>query len=72
MTIESRYRFDCYAIHLGYSDIACATRTSGESSTTRHRLQHASGPYLILPPDDPHGVGERVKVRHLCRVSMMF
>ncbi|KZV28640.1 hypothetical protein F511_34242 [Dorcoceras hygrometricum] len=62
------------------SDIACATsigyprtRTSGESSTTKHRLLHASEPHPIPPPDDPNGVGKRVNVRHLsCRVSMMF
>ncbi|KZV41930.1 heat shock 70 kDa protein 17 [Dorcoceras hygrometricum] len=45
---------------------------SGESSTTKHRLLHASGPHPIPPPDDPNRVGKRVKVRHLsCRVSMM-
>ncbi|KZV44117.1 hypothetical protein F511_15216 [Dorcoceras hygrometricum] len=55
------------------SDIACVTRESGESSTTKHRLLHASGPHPIPPPDDPNRVGKRVKVRHLsCRVSMMF
>ncbi|KZV14055.1 hypothetical protein F511_44513 [Dorcoceras hygrometricum] len=29
------------------------TRASGESSTTKHRLLHASGPYPTPPPDDP-------------------
>ncbi|KZV48737.1 plastidial lipoyltransferase 2 [Dorcoceras hygrometricum] len=48
-------------------------KASGESSTTKHRLLHASGPYPIPPPNDPKGVGKRVKVRHLsCRVSMTF
>ncbi|KZV38396.1 hypothetical protein F511_26617 [Dorcoceras hygrometricum] len=48
-------------------------KASGESSTTKHRLLHASGPHPIPPPNDPKGVGKRVKVRHLsCRVSMMF
>ncbi|KZV35511.1 hypothetical protein F511_32976 [Dorcoceras hygrometricum] len=28
-------------------------RASGESSTTRHRLLHASGPHPIPPPNDP-------------------
>ncbi|KZV50618.1 formin-like protein 3 [Dorcoceras hygrometricum] len=28
-------------------------RASGESSTTKHRLLHASGPYPIPPPNDP-------------------
>ncbi|KZV39648.1 hypothetical protein F511_32656 [Dorcoceras hygrometricum] len=37
------------------------TRASGESSTTKHRLLHASGPHPILPPDDPNGIGKRVK-----------
>ncbi|KZV35690.1 putative LRR receptor-like serine/threonine-protein kinase [Dorcoceras hygrometricum] len=49
------------------------TRVSGESSTTKHRLLHASGPHPIPPPDDPSRVDKRVKVRHLsCRVSMKF
>ncbi|KZV31436.1 hypothetical protein F511_39794 [Dorcoceras hygrometricum] len=30
------------------------TMASGESSTTKHRLLHASGPYPIPPPDDPN------------------
>ncbi|KZV46833.1 auxin response factor 4-like [Dorcoceras hygrometricum] len=29
-------------------------RASGESSTTKHRLLHASGPHLIPPPNDPN------------------
>ncbi|KZV22456.1 flagellar associated protein [Dorcoceras hygrometricum] len=29
------------------------TRASGESSTTMHRLLHASGPHPIPPPNDP-------------------
>ncbi|KZV56743.1 hypothetical protein F511_38870 [Dorcoceras hygrometricum] len=49
------------------------TKASGESSTTKHRLLHASGPHPIPPPNDPNRVGKRVKVRHLsCRVSMTF
>ncbi|KZV30535.1 hypothetical protein F511_44521 [Dorcoceras hygrometricum] len=49
------------------------TRASGESSTTKHRLLHASGPHPIPPPNDPIRVGKQVKVRHLsCRVSMTF
>ncbi|KZV35806.1 hypothetical protein F511_33888 [Dorcoceras hygrometricum] len=28
-------------------------RASGESSTTKHRLLHASGPHPIPPPNDP-------------------
>ncbi|KZV18151.1 plastidial lipoyltransferase 2 [Dorcoceras hygrometricum] len=28
-------------------------KASGESSTTKHRLLHASGPYPIPPPNDP-------------------
>ncbi|KZV50524.1 glutamine synthetase cytosolic isozyme 1-1 [Dorcoceras hygrometricum] len=48
-------------------------KASGESSTTKHRLLHASGPHRIPPPNDPKGVGKRVKVRRLsCRVSMTF
>ncbi|KZV24894.1 hypothetical protein F511_16553 [Dorcoceras hygrometricum] len=49
------------------------TKASCKSSTTKHRLLHASGPHTIPPPDDPNRVGKRVKVRHLsCRVSMTF
>ncbi|KZV25157.1 cleavage stimulation factor subunit 2-like [Dorcoceras hygrometricum] len=29
-------------------------KASGESSTTKHRLLHASGPHPILPPNDPN------------------
>ncbi|KZV27800.1 hypothetical protein F511_37242 [Dorcoceras hygrometricum] len=48
-------------------------KASGESSTTKHRLLHASGPHPIPPPNDPLGVGKRVKVRRLsCTVSMTF
>ncbi|KZV20327.1 HAUS augmin-like complex subunit 3 [Dorcoceras hygrometricum] len=43
------------------SDIACVTsigyprtKASGESSTTKNRLLHASGPHPIPPPDDPN------------------
>ncbi|KZV28737.1 carboxyl-terminal-processing peptidase 1, chloroplastic [Dorcoceras hygrometricum] len=50
------------------SDIACVTsigyprtKACGESSTTKHRLLHTSGPHPIPPPDDPNGVGKRVK-----------
>ncbi|KZV54121.1 hypothetical protein F511_34980 [Dorcoceras hygrometricum] len=48
-------------------------RASGESSTTKHRLLHASAPHPIPLPNDSKGVGKRVKVRRLsCRVSMEF
>ncbi|KZV44834.1 hypothetical protein F511_32675 [Dorcoceras hygrometricum] len=30
------------------------TKSSGESSTMKHRLLHASGPHPIPPPDDPN------------------
>ncbi|KZV25802.1 hypothetical protein F511_31700 [Dorcoceras hygrometricum] len=53
--------------NIGYPRI----KASGESSTTKHRLLHASGPHPIPPRNDPNRVGKRVKVRHLsCRVSM--
>ncbi|KZV30224.1 molybdate transporter 2 [Dorcoceras hygrometricum] len=46
---------------------------SGESSTTMHRLLHASGSHPIPTPYDPMSVGKRVKVTRLsCRVSMTF
>ncbi|KZV55101.1 hypothetical protein F511_07487 [Dorcoceras hygrometricum] len=48
-------------------------RASDESSTTKHRLLHASGPHPIPPPNDSKCVGKRVKVRRLsCRASMAF
>ncbi|KZV58389.1 homeobox protein [Dorcoceras hygrometricum] len=48
-------------------------KASGESSTTKHRLLHASGPHPIPPPNDPNWVGKWVKVRRLSyRVSMTF
>ncbi|KZV53975.1 hypothetical protein F511_37038 [Dorcoceras hygrometricum] len=30
------------------------TMASGESSTTKHRILHASGPHPTMPPDDPN------------------
>ncbi|KZV13584.1 kelch-like protein 8 [Dorcoceras hygrometricum] len=79
----SRVARDPITMHTSWrsnSDIACVTsigypRTwaSGESSTTKHRLLHASGPHPIPPPNDTFRFGKRVKVRHLsCRVSMTF
>ncbi|KZV45884.1 hypothetical protein F511_28165 [Dorcoceras hygrometricum] len=51
------------------SDIACVTsigypctKASGESSTTKHRLLHASGPHPIPPSNDPNLVDKRVKI----------
>ncbi|KZV44941.1 hypothetical protein F511_29627 [Dorcoceras hygrometricum] len=60
---KSRIARDSIAMHTFWrsnSDIACAisigypcTRASGESSTTKHRILHASGSHPIPPPDDP-------------------
>ncbi|KZV18657.1 hypothetical protein F511_30978 [Dorcoceras hygrometricum] len=36
-------------------------KASGESSTTKHRLLHASGPHPIPPPNDPNRVGNGSK-----------
>ncbi|KZV18942.1 hypothetical protein F511_28020 [Dorcoceras hygrometricum] len=73
---KSRVAIDPIAMHTSWrsnSDIASVTRASGESSTTKHRLLHASGPHQIPTPNDPKRVGKRVKVRRLsCRVSMTF
>ncbi|KZV24519.1 hypothetical protein F511_17927 [Dorcoceras hygrometricum] len=80
---KSRVARDPIAMHTSWrsnSDIASVTSigyprmsVSGESSTTIHRLLHASGSHPIPTPYDPKGVGKRVKVRRLsCRVSMMF
>ncbi|KZV44764.1 hypothetical protein F511_33094 [Dorcoceras hygrometricum] len=80
---KSRVAKDPIAMHTSWrsnSDIASVTSigyprmsSSGESSTTMHRLLHASGSHPIPTPYDPKGVGKRVKVRRLsCRVSMMF
>ncbi|KZV07007.1 hypothetical protein F511_45505 [Dorcoceras hygrometricum] len=71
---KSRVAIDPIAMHTSWrsnSDIASVT--SGESSTTMHRLLHALGSHPIPTPYDPKRVGKRVKVRRLsCRVSMTF
>ncbi|KZV25921.1 hypothetical protein F511_30453 [Dorcoceras hygrometricum] len=67
---ESQFR-TCPTDHdsIGYPRMSA----SGESSTTMHRLLHASGSHPIPTPYDPKRVGKRVKVRRLsCRVSMTF
>ncbi|KZV33437.1 hypothetical protein F511_38175 [Dorcoceras hygrometricum] len=61
---KSRVARDPIAMHTSWrsnSDIASVTRIStqrmkanGESSTTKHRLLHASGPHPISPPNDPN------------------
>ncbi|KZV50698.1 hypothetical protein F511_25567 [Dorcoceras hygrometricum] len=60
---KSRVARDLIAMHTSWrsnSDIASVTsigypcmKVSGESSTTKHRLLHASGPHPISPPNDP-------------------
>ncbi|KZV32600.1 RESPONSIVE TO HIGH LIGHT 41 family protein [Dorcoceras hygrometricum] len=60
---KSRVAIDPIAMHTSWrsnSDIASVTSigyprmsASGESSTTMHRLLHASGSHPISPPDDP-------------------
>ncbi|KZV22846.1 hypothetical protein F511_19438 [Dorcoceras hygrometricum] len=60
---KSRVARDPKAMHTSWrsnSDIASVTsigypcmRASGESSTTKHRLLHASGSHPIPPPNDP-------------------
>ncbi|KZV22168.1 hypothetical protein F511_27338 [Dorcoceras hygrometricum] len=60
---KSRVAKDPITMHTSWrsnSDIASVTsigyprmRASGESSTTKHRLLHASGPHPIPPPNDP-------------------
>ncbi|KZV26889.1 hypothetical protein F511_17744 [Dorcoceras hygrometricum] len=60
---KSRVARDSIAMHTSWrsnSDIASVTsigyprmRASGESSTTKHRLLHASGSHPIPPPNDP-------------------
>ncbi|KZV41630.1 carboxyl-terminal-processing peptidase 1, chloroplastic [Dorcoceras hygrometricum] len=60
---KSRVARDPIAMHTSWrsnSDIASIAsigyprmRASGESSTTKHRLLHASGPHPIPPPNDP-------------------
>ncbi|KZV22918.1 zinc finger protein CONSTANS-LIKE 9-like [Dorcoceras hygrometricum] len=59
---KSRVARDPMAMHTSWrsnSDIASVTsigyprmRASGESSTTKHRILHASGPHPIPPPND--------------------
>ncbi|KZV20374.1 hypothetical protein F511_40458 [Dorcoceras hygrometricum] len=65
---KSRVAIDPIAMHTSWrsnSDIASVTsigyprmRASGESSTTKHRLLHASGPHPIPPPSDPNAPAE--------------
>ncbi|KZV41793.1 hypothetical protein F511_12221 [Dorcoceras hygrometricum] len=60
---KSRVAKDPIAMHTSWrlnSDITSVTsigyprmRASGESSTTKHRFLHASGPHPIPPPNDP-------------------
>ncbi|KZV25189.1 hypothetical protein F511_21907 [Dorcoceras hygrometricum] len=60
---KSRVAIDPIAMHTSWrsnSDIASVTSigyprmyASGESSTTKHRLLHASRSHPIPPPDDP-------------------
>ncbi|KZV16669.1 hypothetical protein F511_41898 [Dorcoceras hygrometricum] len=60
---KSRVAIDPIAMHTSWRsnrDIASVTSigyprmsASGESSTTMHRLLHASGPHPIPPPNDP-------------------
>ncbi|KZV43891.1 hypothetical protein F511_33948 [Dorcoceras hygrometricum] len=60
---KSRVAIDLIAMHTSWrsnSDIASVTSigypcmsASGESSTTKHRLLHASGSHPIPPPNDP-------------------
>ncbi|KZV19158.1 hypothetical protein F511_10049 [Dorcoceras hygrometricum] len=60
---KSRVAKDLIAMHTSWrsnSDITSVTsigyprmKASGESSTTKHRLLHASGPHPIPPPNDP-------------------
>ncbi|KZV33172.1 hypothetical protein F511_18188 [Dorcoceras hygrometricum] len=61
---KSRVARDTITMHTSWrsnSDIACVTsigyprtRASGETSTTKYRLLHASGPHPTPPPDDPN------------------
>ncbi|KZV35733.1 hypothetical protein F511_14088 [Dorcoceras hygrometricum] len=78
---KSRVVIDPIAMHTSWRSNSDITNNigyprmsaSGKSSTTMHRLLHASGPHPIPPPNDPQGVEKRVKVRRLSRrVSMMF
>ncbi|KZV58362.1 carboxyl-terminal-processing peptidase 1, chloroplastic [Dorcoceras hygrometricum] len=61
---KSRVARDPITMHTSWrsnSDIASVAsigyprmKASGESSTTKHRLLHASGPHPIPPPNDPN------------------
>ncbi|KZV40695.1 hypothetical protein F511_24628 [Dorcoceras hygrometricum] len=65
---KSRVARDPIAMHTSWrsnSDIASVTsigyprmRASGESSTTKHRLLHASGSHPIPPPNDLNGTNQ--------------
>ncbi|KZV18043.1 hypothetical protein F511_39255 [Dorcoceras hygrometricum] len=56
---KSRVARDPIAMHTSWRSNASLTgyphmKASGESSTTKHRLLHASGPHPIPPPNDPN------------------
>ncbi|KZV25234.1 hypothetical protein F511_25478 [Dorcoceras hygrometricum] len=63
---KSRVARDPITMHTSWrsnSDIACVTsigyprtKANSESSTTEHRLLHASGPHPTPPPDDTESV----------------
>ncbi|KZV20321.1 hypothetical protein F511_17892 [Dorcoceras hygrometricum] len=65
---KSRVAIDPIAMRISWrsnSDIASVNsigyprmKASGESSTTKHRLLHASGPHPIPPPNDPSKLHE--------------
>ncbi|KZV51873.1 carboxyl-terminal-processing peptidase 1, chloroplastic [Dorcoceras hygrometricum] len=85
---KSRVARDPITMHTSWrsnSDITGVTsigypriKASGESSTTKHRLLHASGPHPILPPNDPkyndetEQVTESMRLRYADELNRTF
>ncbi|KZV20401.1 hypothetical protein F511_40841 [Dorcoceras hygrometricum] len=79
---KSRVARDPITMHTSWrlnSDIASVTsigdprmKASGESSTTKHRLLHASGPHPIPPPNDPQKEKKKSVVHDKHIPSILF
>ncbi|KZV29352.1 hypothetical protein F511_29203 [Dorcoceras hygrometricum] len=78
---KSRVARDPIAMHTSWrsnSDIASVTskgyprmKASGESSTTKHRLLHASGLHPIPPPNDPKSRAATLELIQLAFASLV-
>ncbi|KZV19875.1 poly [Dorcoceras hygrometricum] len=69
VTQKSQFR-TCPTDHdnIGYPRV----KASGESSTTKHRLLHASGPHPIPPPNDPNRCYLEIEIAKRCRLHKLI